>query len=99
MITTELSTLVTIGPVYIYVSHGSTSLAFEVKREGDWRSRFIFYDELTSKERDIIKRCIIEQGGSLTEGGWYFADNDVKAIARQERIQQYLKEEVAHHER
>jgi hypothetical protein len=90
----ELSTPVTLGGPYIYVSHGSAALAFEVKREGDWRSRFIFYDELTSKERDVIKRCIIEQGGSLAENGWYFADEDVKAIAQQEHIQQYLREGV-----
>ena len=97
--TAELSAPVTLRGPYIYVSHGSAALAFEVQREGDWRSRFIFYDELTHKERAIIERCIIEQGGSLAENGWYFADEGVKAIARQEHIQQYMRDEVAHHAR
>jgi hypothetical protein len=97
MITThaaELRAPVIIGGPYICVSHGSAALAFEVKYAGDWRSRFIFYDELTHEERAIVERCIIEQGGSLAENGWYFADEDVKAIAQQEHIQQYLRERV-----
>jgi hypothetical protein len=92
--TAEPKTLVTLGGPYIYVSHGSTALAFEVKCEGDWRSRFIFYDELTDEERAIIEHCIIEQGGSLTENGWYFADEDVKAIVWREHVQQYLRGEI-----
>jgi hypothetical protein len=87
----ELRAPVILGGPYIYVSHGSVALAFEIKREGDWRSRFIFYDELTHEERTIVEHCIIEQGGSPTENGWYFADEDVKAIARQEHVQQYIR--------
>jgi hypothetical protein len=96
IIISELSPRVILGGPYIYVSRGSAALAFKIKCEGDWRSRFVFYDELTPEERAIIERCIIEQGGSLRESGWYFADEDVKTIAQQEHVRQYIRNMLCH---
>jgi hypothetical protein len=85
----------TLPRVCINVSNGHASLAFEVQYPGDWRKRFIFYDELTPDEQAIVEHCLYNQGGSLELNGWYLADESVKELAHAEHIQRWLKRHLS----
>jgi hypothetical protein len=81
--------------VCINVSNGHASLAFEVQYPGDWRKRFIFYDELTPDEQAIVEQCLYNQGGDLRLNGWYLADESVKELAQAEHIQRWLRRQLS----
>jgi hypothetical protein len=88
-------TPVIIEDPYIFVSPKNIALVFELRPKGDKNEQFFFFYDLTTRELDIIKRCVLDQGGSLSEINLYPANKEVKAIVRQKRIQQYLRERAA----